>query len=169
MTALKSVPPSVRYTIPFSRARTFFLSGPILVALSGALYWWSVSQSTSGIMEIMTLILCFIMSLWVWREVRRQPHGDLFGPLMAPHGLWEWMAQGHTQPGVLSVAWDAQSFMLLKFQPVQPHEIDHVGSGYFVKRKTLRQKVWIWASQKSEPTKWEDFRRAVYASERVVG
>jgi len=166
VTVLKSASPSVRYPIPFYRALTLFLCLPILVALSGALYWWSVSQSTSGFMEIMTLILCLILALWVWREVRYRPHGDLFGPLMAPLGLWEWVAQGHTQAGELSVAWDAQSFILLKFQP---HEIDHFGSGHFVKRKTLRPTVWIWASQKAEPTNWENFRRAVYASERVVG
>ena len=169
MTVLKSASPSVRYPIPFSRAHTLFLCWPILLALSGALYWWSVSQSTSGFMEIMTLILCLLLALWVWREVRHQPHGDLFGPLMAPHGLWEWMAQGHAQAGVLSVAWDVQSFILLKFQPVHPNEVDHFGSRSLVKRRRLRPTVWIWASQKAEPTKWEDFRRAVYASERVVG
>jgi len=169
VTALKSAAPSVRYPIPFSRAYTLFLCGPILVALSGALYWWSVSRSTTGYVEITTLILCLVLALWVWREVGHQPYGDLFGPLMAPHGLWEWVAQGRTRAGVLSVAWDAQRFILLKFQPVQPHEIDHFDSGHFVKLKILRPTVWILASQKAEPTKWEDFRRAVYASERVVG
>lgn len=159
----------MRYPIPFSRARTLFIWGPVLVALVGAIYWCSESQSSSGFIEIMTLIQCLILALWVWREVRCQPHGDLIGPLMAPHGSWEWAAQGLTKSGVLSVAWDAQSFILLKFQPVQPHEIGHWGSGYLANRNTFCSTVWIWASQKAEPTKWEDFRRAVYASERVVG
>jgi hypothetical protein len=169
VTVLKSASPSVRYPIPFSRAHTLFLCWPILVALSGALYWRSVSQSTSGFTEVMTLILCLLLALWVWREIMHQPQGDLFGPLMAPYGLWEWMAQGHAQAGELSVTWDAQSFILLKFQPVHPNEVDHFGSRSLVKRRRLRPTVWIWASQKAEPTKWEDFRRAVYASERVVG
>jgi hypothetical protein len=115
-------------------------------------------------MEIMTLILCLILALWVWREVRHHHHGDLFGPLVAPLGLWEWVAQGHTQAGELSVAWDAQSFMLLKFQPAQPNEFGHLGLVSLVKRMTPRKSFWLWASQKAQPTKWEDFRRAVYAS-----
>ena len=120
-------------------------------------------------MEFMALILCLILAFWVWREVWQQPHGDLFWPHVAPHDSWEWTAQGHVQPGVLSVVWDAQSFMLLKFQPAQSNEFGHLGLVSLVKRMTFRKTFWLWASQKAQPTKWEDFRRAVYASDRVVG
>ena len=133
--------PSVSYPVGAVRGLQFLLLG--LCALSlGGIVLWAAQSHRPGWPQALGLLAWAIASALAWQGWRSVPTGRIHWN--GSH--WAWERPASDVPGQITVHFDAQSLMLLRWQAAVP-----AGA------------VWLWAGRAASPGQWTALRRAVYS------
>jgi toxin CptA len=138
--------PSVSYPVGRSRFAGAFIAAAWLFAAAGLALWASqVNPSTARMAGAgCVLVAAGAIGLRGWM---RSPGGQL-----AWDGEgWRWLDAARAEGGEPFATLDLQRVLLLRWQP-------QGGSGR-----------WLWAERASQPSSWDDLRRAVYSRARPGG
>ena len=134
------------YPLERSHWQAFILSVVWGAALLLVGVWILVSQHT-GWRQIIGFITVIGAGLAAWYSYKT----TAVGQLTWDGQVWYWQGSGHALGAAeyeLSVALDFQNVMLLRLE------------------NRAHAKLWLWAERRTFPSRWLDFRRAVYSPRR---
>ena len=104
--------------------------------------------------HLLSAVALAVPALLGWRFWRRMPEGTLQWDGQAWHG-----PAAPDQPVSLHVQRDGQRYLLIRLAPLSG-EADAAGQAAV---------SWLWLDGRMEPSRWQDVRRAAFASMRDAG
>lgn len=143
--------PAVSFSVGRSRFHGLLLA-LLIVTGGGVLILWSGQVSTLGLWQLGACVLWLSAAGLALQQWWQMPVGTL-----AWDGRgWVWTCNNQSLAVDMDAALDSQGALLLRLQ---------TPGG---------QRVWLWPERRMAPTRWSDFRRAVFAAKpldrtRAVG
>jgi hypothetical protein len=133
--------PAVSFSVGRSRFHGLLLA-VVIVTGGGVLILWGTQVDTLGMRQLAATVLWLMAAGWALQDWLQTP----IGTLAWDGQVWVWICNNESLAVDLDVAIDSQGALLLC---LQAHG---------------RQRAWLWPERRMAPTRWSDFRRAVFAA-----